>query len=133
MIADVALTVGTDVEKIKAAKAGSITVAEAISDTIAKIGENMTLRRAAGLSVGKGAIGTYMHNAVIEGLGKIGVIVALEIAGQRPTNWRPSAVRLPCMSPRPIRWRLTLPSLDPRLSSARRMCSRTSSSAGQAG
>ena len=47
MIADVALGVGTDVEKIKAAKAGSITVAEAIADTIAKIGENMTLRRAA--------------------------------------------------------------------------------------
>ena len=49
MIADVALGVGTDVEKIKAAKAGSITVADAIADTIAKIGENMTLRRAAAL------------------------------------------------------------------------------------
>ena len=49
MIADVALSVGTDVEKIKAAKAGSITVAESIADTIAKIGENMTLRRAAAL------------------------------------------------------------------------------------
>ena len=51
MIAQVALDAGTDVEKIKAAKAGSITVAEAISDTIAKIGENMTLaprRRAFG-------------------------------------------------------------------------------------
>ena len=83
MIADVALSVGTDVEKIKAAKAGSITVAESISDTIAKIGENMTLRRAAVLSVGKGAIGSYVHNAVIDGLGKIGVIVALEFDGQR--------------------------------------------------
>ena len=82
MIADVALSVGTDVEKINAAKAGSITVAESISDTIAKIGENMTLRRAAGLSVGKGAIGSYVHNAVIDGLGKIGVIVALESPGK---------------------------------------------------
>ena len=45
---------GADVEKIKAAKAGSITVAEAITDTIAKIGENMTLRRAAALSVEQG-------------------------------------------------------------------------------
>jgi len=54
MIADVALSVGTDVERLKAAKAGSITVSESISDTIAKIGENMTLRRAASLSVGKG-------------------------------------------------------------------------------
>ena len=49
MIADVALDAGTDVEKINAAKAGSITVAESIADTIAKIGENMTLRRAASL------------------------------------------------------------------------------------
>ena len=82
MIADVALTAGTDVEKINATKAGSITVAESISDTIAKIGENMTLRRAAGVSVGKGAIGSYVHNAVIDGLGKIGVIVALESPGK---------------------------------------------------
>ena len=82
MIADVALTAGTDVEKISAAKAGSITVAESISDTIAKIGENMTLRRAAGLSVGKGAIGSYVHNAVTDRLGKIGVIVALESPGK---------------------------------------------------
>ncbi len=43
MIADVALDVGTDVEKIKAAKVGSITIADAIADTVAKIGENMTL------------------------------------------------------------------------------------------
>jgi len=78
MIADVALSVGIDVEKIKAAKAGSITVSESISDTIAKIGENMTLRRAAMLSVAKGAIGSYVHNAVADGLGRIGVIVALE-------------------------------------------------------
>ena len=82
MIADVALTAGTDVEKINATKAGSITVAESISDTIAKIGENMTLRRAAGLSVGKGAIGSYVHNAVTDRLGKIGVIVALELPGK---------------------------------------------------
>ena len=82
MIAGVALNTGTDVEKIKAAKVGSITVAEAIADTIAKIGENMTLRRAAALSVGKGAIGAYVHNSVVEGLGKIGVLVALESAGK---------------------------------------------------
>jgi elongation factor Ts len=82
MIADVALTVGANVEKIKAAKAGSITVADAIADTIAKVGENMTLRRAAMLSVGKGAIGSYVHNSVAEGLGKIGVIVALESSGK---------------------------------------------------
>src|SRR5450432_4527236 len=81
MIANVALTVGADVEKINAAKAGSITVAESIADTIAKIGENMTLRRAAALSVSKGAIGAYVHSAVSDGLGKIGVLVALESPG----------------------------------------------------
>ena len=82
MIANVALEVGADVEKIKAAKTGSRTIAEDISETIAKVGENMTLRRAAGLSVGKGVVGSYVHNAVIDGLGKIGVIVALESAGK---------------------------------------------------
>jgi elongation factor Ts len=81
MIADVALSTGADVETIKAAKAGSIMVADAIADTISKIGENMTLRRAAALSVATGAIGAYVHNSVIDGLGKIGVLVAVESAG----------------------------------------------------
>jgi elongation factor Ts len=82
MIADVALDVGADVDKIKGAKAGSITIAEAISDSIAKIGENLTLRRAAGLGVGKGVVAGYVHNAVTDRLGKIGVIVAVESAGK---------------------------------------------------
>ena len=82
MVADVALTAGADVETIKAAKVGSIAVADAISDTIAKVGENMTLRRAASLAVGQGAVGAYVHNSVGEGLGKIGVLVALESAGK---------------------------------------------------
>jgi elongation factor Ts len=82
MIANVALTVGTDVEKIKAAKVGTITIADAIADTIAKIGENMTLRRASPLSVGTGVIANYVHNSVEEGLGKIGVLVALESTGK---------------------------------------------------
>ncbi|MBV9556508.1 MAG: elongation factor Ts [Pseudolabrys sp.] len=81
LIADVAQSAGTDVEKIKAAKAGSITVTEALNDTIAKIGENMTLRRAAELSVSKGAIGSYVHSSVSDGLGRIGVLVGLESTG----------------------------------------------------
>ena len=81
MIADVALTAGSDVDKIKAAHAGSITIADAIADTIAKVGENMTLRRAAGVSVGKGAVASYVHSAVTDGLGRIGVIVGLESTG----------------------------------------------------
>ena len=82
MIANVALGTGPDVEAIKAAKVGSITIADAIADTIAKVGENMTLRRAASLAVSEGAIGSYVHNSVANGLGKIGVIVALQSGGK---------------------------------------------------
>ncbi len=82
MIANVAFDVGPHVEKINAAKAGSLTIADSISETIAKIGENMTLRRANTLSVGKGVIANYMHNSVAEGLGKIGVLVAMESGGK---------------------------------------------------
>src|SRR6188474_3051368 len=57
MIANVALDVGTDVEKLKAAKAGSATIADSIAETVAKIGENMTLRRAGEMKVSQGAVG----------------------------------------------------------------------------
>ncbi|QOZ34198.1 translation elongation factor Ts [Bradyrhizobium sp. CCBAU 53421] len=82
MIAQVALHNGANVETIKAAKVGDVTVETAISDAIATIGENMTLRRAASLEVSKGVVSSYVHNAVVEGAGKIGVIVALESAGK---------------------------------------------------
>lgn len=78
LIAETALHNGTDVETIKQAKAGGATIDEAIASAIATIGENMTLRRAAGLAVSEGAIGAYTHSSVIDGLGKIGVLVALE-------------------------------------------------------
>ena len=81
MIADVALTTGTDVDKILAGRVGDRTVADAINETIAKVGENMTLRRAAAVSVGKGVVASYVHNSVTDGLGRIGVIVGLESAG----------------------------------------------------
>ena len=82
MIAQVALDVGADVETIKAAKVGDATVADALSSAIATIGENMTLRRAAELSVAQGVVASYMHNSVTEGLGKIGVLVALKSTGK---------------------------------------------------
>jgi elongation factor Ts len=82
MIAGIALDTGPDVEKIKEAKVGSVTANDAISSAIATIGENMTLRRAAEVAVSQGAIGNYVHNAVSDGLGKIGVIVGLESPGQ---------------------------------------------------
>lgn len=82
MIAQVALDAGGDVEAIKAAKVGDATVAEAIAESVGKIGENLTLRRAAALSVGDGVVASYVHNSVGDGLGKIGVIVALESPGK---------------------------------------------------
>jgi elongation factor Ts len=82
MIAQVALDVGADVEKIKAAKVGSITVEAAIADSVATIGENQTLRRSASLEVAEGVVSSYVHGAVIEGAGKMGVIVALESPGK---------------------------------------------------
>jgi elongation factor Ts len=83
MIADVALDVGADVDAIRAGKVGDLTVDDAINSAIATIGENMSLRRAGQVSVTAGTIGSYVHNSVSEGLGKIGVIVALESPGQK--------------------------------------------------
>src|SRR5262249_18150949 len=89
MIANVALTVGPDLDKIKAAKVGDITLAEGIAETIAKIGENMSLRRASSLSVGGGVIGSYLHKAVDQSLRKNGVIVALESKSSKDEPKRP--------------------------------------------
>jgi elongation factor Ts len=72
------------VEAIGAAKtADGETVTEVITNLIATIGENMLLRRSARFDVAQGAIGVYVHNAVAPDLGKIGVLVALEGAGDQ--------------------------------------------------
>jgi elongation factor Ts len=82
-IAGVALGVGDDVATIEAAAyPGGGTVAEKIQATIATIGENMTLRRAAAQSVSNGVVGSYVHGQVAPGLGKIAVLVALESEGK---------------------------------------------------
>ena len=60
---------------------GKITVADHLKEMIGSIGENMTLRRSAYLGVKNGAVASYMHNTISPGLGKIGVIVALESTG----------------------------------------------------
>ena len=62
---------------------GGGTVADAIANAIATIGENMNLRRVQGLRVSEGAIGQYVHGQIVEGLGRIGVIVGLESQGNR--------------------------------------------------
>jgi elongation factor Ts len=82
MIANVALDVGPDVDKILRTRIGDRSVADAIAETIGKVGENMTLRRAAGLAVGHGVVATYMHNSPDEGLGRIGVLVTIESTGK---------------------------------------------------
>jgi elongation factor Ts len=82
-IADVTLERGGDVEAVLAHHyPGGGTVQEAIANAIATIGENMTLRRVAALKVSAGVIGSYVHGAIADGLGKIGVIVALESTGK---------------------------------------------------
>jgi elongation factor Ts len=79
-VAGLALTLGGDVEKLKAAPfpGSTRTVAEELTHMIATVGENMNLRRAKTLSVKQGTVAAYMHGALAPGLGKIGVLVALE-------------------------------------------------------
>ncbi len=85
-VAKLALSSGGDVEALGAAPfPGGGTVAEALTDSIAKIGENQSLRRTAVVEVGQGAVVSYVHNSVSPGLGKIGVLVALESAAPAAT------------------------------------------------
>ncbi|TPG54157.1 translation elongation factor Ts [Sphingomonas glacialis] len=74
----VALALGDDIEMIKKASIGEKTVEETLTSNIATIGENQNLRRAKRLEVTAGAVVPYIHNAAAPGLGKIGVLVALE-------------------------------------------------------
>lgn len=78
-VTELALESGDDVEALKAAKmnAGG-TVDEVLTANISTIGENQVLRRARKVEVSKGAVIPYIHNVVAPGLGKIGVLVALE-------------------------------------------------------
>jgi len=84
-VAGVALSSGkTDVEELgKQAYPAGGGVADAVTTAIANIGENLTLRRAAGLSVESGVVGRYVHTQISDGLGKIAVIVALESKGDK--------------------------------------------------
>ena len=86
-VAKLALDVGEDIEAIKAARMpdGTTTVAEHLTQLVATIGENMSLRRARVLRVSHGAVATYVHNTVRPGLGKIGVLVAVEGPGEIDT------------------------------------------------
>lgn len=83
-VAGLALSVGEDVEALKAATFPGTThsTQDELVKLIATIGENMSIRRAKVLRVPSGTVATYIHNAVKPGLGKIGVLVALEAASE---------------------------------------------------
>ncbi|MGZ5862414.1 MAG: translation elongation factor Ts [Methyloceanibacter sp.] len=85
--------------------AGTATVADTLKEMIGSIGENMTLRRAAHLASKKGVVASYMHGMVAPGLGKIGVIVALESSGdleQLKTLGRQIAMHIAAANPQAI-------------------------------
>jgi elongation factor Ts len=76
--ADLALAEGGDLEKLLAAKHGSSNVQQTLTELVAKIGENMSVRRTVALAVNPGVVAAYVHNATTPELGKIGVLVALK-------------------------------------------------------
>lgn len=83
--AELALQAGGDVERLKGLDypGSGRTVADELTNLIATIGENMNLRRTAYLEVGDGVVCSYMHSGVAQGLGKIGVLVALESSADK--------------------------------------------------
>jgi elongation factor Ts len=84
-IAKLALAADGSTEKLKTAKypGSQHAVAEYVAEMVATIGENMTVRRTASLKVSDGVIGSYVHNQAAPGMGKIGVLVALESTGNK--------------------------------------------------
>lgn len=78
-VAELALVTGNSIEALGAASyPGEGTVAEKLTNNIATIGEQQALRRARAIEVGEGVVVPYVHNAAAPGMGKIGVLVALE-------------------------------------------------------
>jgi len=84
-ITGLAGTAGGDLEKLLAAAfpGKSETVEQHVKEMVATIGENMSVRRTVAMSVGEGHVAEYTHNKVADGLGKIGVLVALESKGDK--------------------------------------------------
>ncbi|WP_366555513.1 translation elongation factor Ts [Aquibaculum sediminis] len=82
-VARLALEHGDNIETLSATAYPNSgrSVAEELTQLIATIGENMSLRRVQALSVDKGVVAGYVHNQTVDGLGKIGVLVALESEG----------------------------------------------------
>lgn len=100
-IAETALGTDGSTEAVAGAPApdGDGTVEDMIKRLVATIGENMSLRRAAKLSVEKGAVASYIHNAEADGMGKVGVIVALEGDGDLEEAGRKVAMHVAATMP----------------------------------
>lgn len=81
--AQLALEADGDVEKLLAKNLSGATVDAVLKELVAKIGENMSVRRAVALTVSPGVVATYVHNAAGPELGKIGVLVALKSSGDK--------------------------------------------------
>ncbi|MGD1880137.1 MAG: translation elongation factor Ts [Kiloniellaceae bacterium] len=84
-VAQIALEQGGDLDKIQAAPypGSGNSVADKLTAMIGTIGENMALRRAAGITVSEGVVCSYIHNQTAPGLGKIGVLIGLASAGDK--------------------------------------------------
>ena len=81
---ELALTKANDIDALGAADFGNgKDVKSALTELVATIGENMSLRRMSKLTVKDGVVAGYVHNALSPGLGKIGVLVALESTGKK--------------------------------------------------
>ena len=82
-IAQLGLVANNDEELAAATTASGDSVTEFLKKLVGKIGENMTFRRMAKLTVSDGVVAGYIHNSVADGMGKIGVLVALESSGDK--------------------------------------------------
>lgn len=116
LITSAALKAKGDVEKTLAASGpDGATLKDMLVNLVATIGENMTVRRAAHVAVGQGAIGSYVHNAAGEGLGRIGVLVGLESTGDASKlkeAGRRIAMHIASADPAPLA--VTVAELDPK-------------------
>ena len=82
-IATLGLDVNSNEELAAAATSSGDSVTEFLKKLVGKIGENMNFRRMAKLTVSDGVVAGYIHNSVADGMGKIGVLVALESSGDK--------------------------------------------------
>lgn len=82
-VADVAFEKDGDIDQIKSASIDGMPVSEALANEIATIGENLNIRRSDVIKVENGAVISYIHNRVAEGMGMIAVLVGIESSADK--------------------------------------------------